>query len=123
VWCHRRDPNLVRAAPPLHPDIIFGRDRVSRKICDIPAFDATRAWRAWQAEQDQIEKLERAEREFGLQRKLLHGLSKARLYGGAALVIGIEGQDMGTELAFITRDAHAPGVSGGRAATTSHPTI
>jgi uncharacterized protein len=73
-------------------------DWVARKVCDIPPFDACRAWREWQAEQDQIEKIEKAEREYGLQRKLMWALSKARLYGGAALIMGIEGQKFEDEL-------------------------
>jgi uncharacterized protein len=73
-------------------------DWVSRKICDVPPFDACRAWREWQAEKDQIEKIEESEREFNLQRKLMWTLSKARLYGGAAMVMGIEGQKFEDEL-------------------------
>ena len=73
-------------------------DWVSRKIIDIPPFDACRAWREWQAEQDQIEAIEEAERAFGIQRKLMWALAKARLFGGAALVMGIEGQKFEEEL-------------------------
>jgi uncharacterized protein len=73
-------------------------DWVSRKIVDVPPFDACRAWREWQCEQDQIEKIEKAERDFGLQRKLMGALAKARLFGGAALVMGIEGQKFEDEL-------------------------
>ena len=71
-------------------EALYRGDWISRKIVDIPAFDATRAWRAWQAEEDQIEALEDAEREFGLQRKMLSALIKARLYGGAAIVLGVD---------------------------------
>jgi hypothetical protein len=39
-------------------------DWLSRKICDVPAFDSCRAWRSWEAENDQIEKLEECERKF-----------------------------------------------------------
>jgi len=68
---------------------LYRGEWIARKIVDVPAFDATRAWRNWQAEEDQIEKLEETEREFGLQRKLLSALIKARLYGGAAIVLGV----------------------------------
>ena len=67
-------------------------DWIARKVCDIPPFDACRAWREWHAEQDQIEKIEKAEADFGIQRKLMWAMSKARLYGGAAMIMGIEGQ-------------------------------
>jgi phage-related protein (TIGR01555 family) len=73
-------------------------DWIARKVCDVPPFDACRAWREWQAEQDQVEKIEEAEREFGLQRKLMWAMSKARLFGGAAIVMGIEGQKFEDEL-------------------------
>jgi uncharacterized protein len=84
------DPEQLTAA--------YRGDWVARKICDVPPFDACRAWREWQAEDDQIEAIEEAEREFGLQRKLMWAMSKARLYGGAALVMGIEGQKFEQEL-------------------------
>jgi phage-related protein (TIGR01555 family) len=70
-------------------DSLYRGDWVSRKIVDVPAFDCTRAWRSWQAEEDQIEKLEETERQFGLQRKLLLALSKARLYGGSVIILGV----------------------------------
>ena len=79
-------------------EALYRADWISRKIVDIPAFDAMRAWRAWQAEEDQIEKLEEAEREFGLQRKLLSALIKARLYGGSALILGVDQGDFTEEL-------------------------
>jgi phage-related protein (TIGR01555 family) len=84
------DPEQLHAA--------YRGDWLSRKIVDTPPFDACRAWREWQAEQDQIEKIEKAETDFGLQRKLMWALSKARLYGGAALVMGVEGQKFEDEL-------------------------
>ena len=79
-------------------DAAYRGDWIARKICDIPPFDACRAWREWQADQDQIEKIEKLERDLGLQRKLMWAMSKARLYGGAALVMGIEGQKFEDQL-------------------------
>jgi hypothetical protein len=70
---------------------LYRGDWMSRKIVDIPAFDACRAWRQWQAESDQIEKLEEEERKFGLQRKMMFALTRARLYGGACLILGVSG--------------------------------
>lgn len=79
-------------------DAAYRSDWISRKIVDIPAFDSTRAWRSWQAEKEQIGALEKSERDLQLQLKMLQAISKARLYGGAALIIGIKNQDFKTEL-------------------------
>lgn len=59
-----------------------------RKIVDIPAFDSIRAWRDWQAETDQITAIESEEKRLGLQRKVLEAKVRARLWGGAAILIG-----------------------------------
>lgn len=67
----------------------YRSDWVARKIVDIPAYDATREWRTWQADSKDITLLEDEEERLGLQRKTWHTLTKARLYGGAALVMGI----------------------------------
>jgi len=68
----------------------YRSDWIARKVIDIPAFDATREWRAWQAEKDAITKLEEAEKGFALQPKLLLALQRARLYGGGALILGLD---------------------------------
>jgi uncharacterized protein len=83
---------------PQQLEAAYRGDWLARKIVDIPAFDCTRAWRSWVAEQDQIEELERTEQEFGLQQKVLSAMTKARLYGGAALIIGVDQGDWGDEL-------------------------
>ena len=67
----------------------FRSDWVARKIVQLPAFDAARAWRSWEATQKQVEALEEAERHFGYQLKLNKALEKARLYGGAAIIMGV----------------------------------
>ena len=59
-----------------------------RKIVDIPALDACRNWRNWQAEADQITAIESLETDLGLQAKVISALTKARLFGGAAIYIG-----------------------------------
>lgn len=79
-------------------DALYRGNWLSRKIVDIPAFDATRAWRTWNGTQEQIEALETTERQFGIQRKMLSALTKARLYGGSAIIMGIKGDDFQTEL-------------------------
>ena len=79
-------------------EALYRSDWLSRKIVDIPAFDATRAWRSWEAEQDQIEALEETERSFALKKKMLEAMTKARLYGGSAMLMGIKGQKFTDEL-------------------------
>lgn len=59
-----------------------------RKIVNIPAQDSVRAWRNWMAEADQIEKIEAEEKRLGLRQKVREAMIKARLFGGAAIVIG-----------------------------------
>ena len=54
-----------------------------------PAKDATREGRAWKAEEKDIELIEATENSVQLMTKLKWGLIKARLYGGAALVMGL----------------------------------
>ena len=69
----------------------FRSDWIARKAIAIPAHDATREWRLWQAEQDQIEKLEATEKRLHVQLKLQQALTKARLYGGCCILIGVDG--------------------------------
>ncbi|TGV61108.1 DUF1073 domain-containing protein [bacterium M00.F.Ca.ET.141.01.1.1] len=59
-----------------------------RKIVDIPAFDAVRAWRDWQADGDVIEPIEAEENRLNIRGKVLEAKVKARLWGGAAIHIG-----------------------------------
>ncbi|AEH79660.1 HI1409 family phage-associated protein [Sinorhizobium meliloti SM11] len=65
-----------------------------RKIVDIPAFDSIRAWRDWQAKKPQIEAIEAEEKRLNVMGKLLETRIKARLWGGAALVIGTGDKDL-----------------------------
>lgn len=84
--------------PPDELENAFRGDWIARKIVQLPAFDSCRAWRQWQANPDQIEKLEQAEKDFALQLKLLNAMEKARLYGGAAIVLGVNQGDFTDEL-------------------------
>lgn len=65
-------------------------DWMSRKVIDIPAYDATREWRTWQADTKDIGIISDLEEKFAIQRKTMSVLQKARLYGGAALVLGVD---------------------------------
>ncbi len=65
-----------------------------RKIVDIPAFDSVRAWRDWQAKKTQIEAIEAEEKRLNVKGKILEAKIKARLWGGAAVVIGTGDQNL-----------------------------
>lgn len=71
---------------------------LARKIVDIPAKDACRKWRSWNAEGDEISKLEAEEKRIGVQAKVLDAMTKARLFGGAAIYIGTGDQNPIEEL-------------------------
>lgn len=66
---------------------------IPRKIVDIPAEDATRRWRSWNADKDQIIDIESEEKRLGLRLKTKQALQAARLYGGAAILIGTGEED------------------------------
>lgn len=69
---------------------VYRSNPFARCIIDAPSEDATREWRDWQANEDQIEAIEALEKDLMIQRKMLQALVRARLYGGAAMVIGVE---------------------------------
>lgn len=69
---------------------LYRSDWMARKIVDAPAEDMTRQWRHWQASADQIETLEGVEKAHNLQEKVKNWIIRARLYGGAALVLGVD---------------------------------
>lgn len=66
---------------------------LAKKIVTIPAQDATRKGRDWQATADQIELIEAEERRLGFWLKLYEAQVKARLWGGAAILIGTGDSD------------------------------
>ena len=79
-------------------DAAYSGDGFARKIVDTPAKEMIREWRAWQAEKDQIEAIEKEEKRLGLQAKVRKAISKARLYGGAAIVMGFGDEDAWKEI-------------------------
>jgi phage-related protein (TIGR01555 family) len=64
-------------------------DWIARKIIDIPAQDSTREWREWQAEKTDITKIEEAERVLRVQLRVRQAMQRSRLFGGAALIMGV----------------------------------
>lgn len=69
-------------------DAAYRGDWLSRKIVDIPPHDMTREWRDWKADKPDILKIETEEKRLGLRHKVRDALLYARMYGGAALMIG-----------------------------------
>lgn len=76
----------------------YRSDWIARKVIDIPAQDSTREWRAWQSDKADIGDLEKLEKTLYLQRKVKTALQKARLYGGAALLMGVDNGSLDKEL-------------------------
>lgn len=79
-------------------DMAFRGDWVARKAVDIPAKDATREWRAWMSDKKDIGILEEHEKKHNIQRKTYGGLLRGRLYGGGALLLGVNQGTMDKEL-------------------------
>lgn len=59
-----------------------------QRAIDMPAEDSCREWREWQAEAVDISLIEAEETRLGLKAKVFEARRLARLYGGAALLIG-----------------------------------
>jgi phage-related protein (TIGR01555 family) len=68
-------------------------DWIARKVVNIPAFDMVREGRNWKAGKTKIEALEAEEARLQVWPKLAKALKLARLYGGSAIIIGVEGDD------------------------------
>ena len=60
-----------------------------RKVHDIVPFEMTRAGRIWQTDDKDRKALAKIERKFKLWKKIGSALSTARLYGGAAILLGV----------------------------------
>lgn len=75
-----------------------------RKIVNIPAEDMTASWRDWQAEADDITKLEAAEAALHVQHKVTRALILARLFGGAAIIIGLRDNAPSQPLPAVIRE-------------------
>jgi phage-related protein (TIGR01555 family) len=80
--------NTLLTQPQL--ELAYRGDWIARKVVDIPANDSTRAWRSWEADEGDIEALEDAEKGLKLQNKLQYAMKRARLYGGAAMILGVD---------------------------------
>lgn len=59
-----------------------------RRAVDLPAEDSCREWRSWQAESADISEIEAEENRLEIVAKVYAARQLARLYGGAAILIG-----------------------------------
>lgn len=80
-------------APVTQPEVeaAYRTSWLGRKIHDLPPFDMVRAWRNWQAKADEITAIEAVERRFNIRAKTRQALTWSRLYGGSALILGVQG--------------------------------
>lgn len=78
--------------------VLYRNSWLARATVDYIAEDATRKWRVWRAKDDLISKIEQVEKRLQLQKTVQDALVAARLYGGAAIYINIEGEQPWEEL-------------------------
>lgn len=62
---------------------------VCRKAIEVPVDDATRKWRSWEGGAEDVALMERMERGFRVRRKVRQAMYRARLFGGAGILIGV----------------------------------
>ena len=74
----------------------FRSSWIARKIVTVPALDAVRKWREWTG--DGAADVEALEDAFRVKAKVLEAKWKARLYGGAVILIGVGDEDLDTPL-------------------------
>lgn len=87
-----RNRHLRYACPIITPDQLvnaYRGDWIARKAVNIPAFDMVRAWRNLQADSAVIEAMEAEERKHGVRRKIRIAKQWERLFGGAAIIMGV----------------------------------
>ena len=74
----------------------FQNNWIAKKIVLLVPFDSTRKWRTWAGEKGPEVAIE--ERRLNVRGKIFEASWKARLFGGAAVIIGIDGEDVTEEL-------------------------
>jgi phage-related protein (TIGR01555 family) len=74
-------------------EAMYRNDWVSGKVVDLPVQDATRKWRQIVSESLDAEKLEevkKSEQKLGFRRAIREAMLWARLYGGSAILLGVD---------------------------------
>lgn len=74
-------------------DALYNGEWIAKKIVDCPVDDMFRAWRTWQAPAAAVTAFEEAEKRHGVKVKVAKAVRLARIYGGAAIVIGADVAD------------------------------
>lgn len=69
---------------------LYRSDWIGRKVIDAPVFDMFREWRNWQADEALVTLMEQAEDHHQVRNKFSLAVRMARLYGGAAIIIGAD---------------------------------
>lgn len=72
-------------------DAAYEGSWIASQIIDIPCDDMTREWRKWNGGPRQSRSMEIAERSLKVRQRVNQALKMARLYGGAAILIGVNG--------------------------------
>lgn len=67
---------------------------IAKKVIDIPADDSLRKGRDWQADANDITAIEAEEKRLGYWPKVISAYKQARLFGGAAILIGTGESDL-----------------------------
>ena len=88
----------MRHADPAQIEAAYRSSWLMRKVVDLPPQDETRAWRRWQATPPDIAAIEGEERRLSLRHKLRRARVLARLFGGAAILLGVGADDPATPL-------------------------
>lgn len=88
----------MRHADPAQIESAYRSSWLMRKVVDLPPQDETREWRRWQASASEIAAIEAEERRLDLRHKIRRARVLARLHGGAAMLLGVGGDDQAIPL-------------------------
>lgn len=75
--------------------VLYRENWLAKRIIDTPCEDMTRAWYSISSEieQDKLDEIAKLEAKHHIKQELTNGMRWARLYGGAAAVIVLKGQE------------------------------
>ena len=90
----------MQIVSPAEIQSMYRTDWTARKMVDIVPQDMTREGRLWKATKEQITAIEAIERlpRINLWPRVNEALTRARLHGGCAIYIGVDGEDPRSEL-------------------------
>lgn len=93
--------------------VLYRENWIAKRIVDTPCEDMTRSWytATSQLEQDKLDELAKLEAKHSIKQEMTNGMRWARLYGGAAAVIVVDGQEDMLEEPLDMGYADAPDAS------------